>query len=240
MSDVLPNIDQLDPDGALRESADRVDGHTRAGFMRRAGAFVGAGAVAGMVPGGVAMAQGGLAQSDTAILNFALTLEYLEAAFYKEAVDNGSLSGETRTFAKVVADHESQHVAALKKVLGSDAVKRPSFGFKGTTSDQSLFQQTAITLEDTGVRAYLGQTPNIKSKTVLKSAASILPVEAWHAGWIREIVGRGSAPVPAPTAADTPATIPQTLAAVQATGFVQSMLPALPGAPLDGAPGVAG
>ena len=235
MSDLHPTLDELDRDGAVREAAEKVDGHTRAAFMRRTGAFLGAGVIAGVMPVSFASAQGA-SKSDVAILNYALTLEYLEAAFYKEAVDKGALSGETATFAKVVADHESQHVDALKEALGSAATKEPSFDFKGTTGAQGTFQQTAVLLEDTGVKAYLGQVGNIKSGEVLKSAGSILPVEAWHAGWIREIAGMS----PAPVAFEQGATIPTVLAAVQGTGFVTSMISAPPGAPLNGTPTVAG
>jgi hypothetical protein len=63
-----------------------------------------------------------------------------------------------------VHQHESAHVAARKKALGSSAVKRPSFDFGPTVMSQSPFTATAITLEDTGVQAYQGQAPFIKSR----------------------------------------------------------------------------
>jgi hypothetical protein len=234
MSDLYPTIDELDQDGALREAADKVDGHTRAAFMRRTGAFIGTGLVAGLMP--VSFASAAVAKSDVAILNYALTLEFLEAAFYKEAVAKGALSGETATFAKVVADHEAQHVAALKKALGSAATKSPSFNFKGTTGAQGTFQQTAIVLEDTGVSAYLGQVGNIKNKDILAAAGSILPVEAWHASWIREIAGQ----TPAPNAFEPAATMATVLTAVKGTGFVTSTIAAPAGAPVNGTPTTAG
>ena len=92
-----------------------------------------------------------MAASDVAILNFALTLEYLEAAFYAEAVSKGNFSGKVGTFARVVAKHEAAHVAFLKSALGSAAVKSPKFDFKGSNTDQAKFLATAQVLEDTGV-----------------------------------------------------------------------------------------
>ena len=79
------------------------------------GALAGSGAILAALPSLASAA----ATTDVDILNFALTLEYLESAFYGEAVMKGALSGETKTFAKVVAGHEAAHVAALKGALGS-------------------------------------------------------------------------------------------------------------------------
>jgi Ferritin-like domain len=108
------------------------------------------------VPVALSVAQGGgLPKSDGDILNYALTLECLEAAFYAEAVYKGALNGDAARFAQVVAQHEAAHVQALQKTLGDKAVKKPSFDFKGTTSDQAKFIETAITFEDTGVASPL-------------------------------------------------------------------------------------
>ncbi len=198
-----------------------VDANTRAGFLRKAGVGVG-----GIVAGGTLLgalpwvAFGAIPASDIAILNFALTLEYLEAEFYAQAVAKGNFSGETRSFASKVAAHEAAHVAFLKKTLGRKAGKKPKFNFKDTVTNGAKFQATANVLEDTGVAAYLGQVGDIKNKTVLKAAGSILPVEARHASWIREIRGRGGPPVPAPRAFEYARTKAQILAAVKATGFI--------------------
>lgn len=213
----LPSLEELDQDGAIREAADKVDGDTRASFLKKAG--VGAGAVVGssaffsVLP---SIASAGVSASDVAILNFALTLEYLEAAFYTEAVQKGKFSGAVGTFATVVQAHEAAHVAFLKGALGSKAVKSPTFDFKGTTTDEAKFKATAQVLEDTGVAAYLGQVGNIKSKKILGAAGSILPVEARHAGWIRDINGVSGAPA----AFQGAKTKNQILAAVKGTGFI--------------------
>jgi len=239
-SDLQPTLEELDTDGALREVAERA-GHTRAAFLRRTGAFVGGGLIVGGLPVAFSLAQGGTSKGDVAILNYALTLEYLEAAFYKKALDDGALDGQLQRFAQTVSDHEEAHVDALKKTLGNDAVKRPSFDFKGTTSSPGTFQSTAQTLEDTGVAAYQGQAANIKSDAVLKAAASILPIEARHAAWIRSIISEGSAsPSPAPDAFNPAQTMEQVLAAVGATGFITQTAGAAPASPVSGQPNVAG
>jgi rubrerythrin len=236
------SLDELDRDGALAEAVSRVGGHTRSSFLRRTAAFAGGGLVfAAAGPLSSAMAAGGVGKGDIDILNYALTLEYLESAFYNEAVSKGALSGETAIFAKTVAAHENAHVAALKKTLGSKAVKKPSFDFKGTTASQSLFQQTSKTLEDTGVEAYLGQAGNIKAKPVLAAAASILPVEARHAAWIANIIGKGSgSPSPAPDAFQPSATMASVLQTVQGTGFIAMAGSASAGDPMSGQPSMTG
>ena len=73
-------------------------------------------------------------------------------------------------------------------------MKTPKFDFKGTNTDMTKFMATAQVLEDTGVAAYLGQVGNIKSKKILGAAGSILPVEARHAGWIRDLNNVSGAP----------------------------------------------
>ena len=213
----LPDLEELDRDGAIREAADKVGGDTRASFLRKAGvgagAVLGSGAFFGALP---SLAGAGVAASDVAILNFALTLEYLEAAFYTEAVSKGRFSGEVGKFARIVRAHEAAHVSFLKGALGKAAVARPKFNFKGTTTDEAKFKQTAQVLEDTGVAAYLGQVGNIKSKKILGAAGSILPIEARHAGWIRDINH-----VPgAPKAFEGARSKAQILAAVKGTGFI--------------------
>jgi Ferritin-like domain len=221
----LPSLDELDRDGAIRETAETVDGDTRGAFLRKAGVGLGAvvagGAFAGSLPSLAGAA--GIPASDVAILNFALTLEYLEAAFYAEAVRNRKLSGETLRFARVVASHENAHVQFLKKVLGTKAVPRPRFDFKGTTADQAKFQATADVLENTGVHAYLGQVANIKAKPVLVGAGRILPVEARHAAWIRDIRFRGGTSVqttPAPAGFEDGFSKAKILQIVNSTGFI--------------------
>ena len=217
----LPPLEELDRDGAIQEAAEKVDPFTRASFLRKAGvgagAVVAAGGLAGALP---ALAEGAIPKSDVAILNFALTLEELEAAFYTEAVRKNRFQGKPRQFAQVVGRHERAHVAFLRGALGRAAVAKPKFDFKGTTENPTRFLATAKVLEETGVSAYLGQTPLIKNKQVLAAAGSILPVEARHAAWVRDILGGTGNNNPAPFAFDKPLSKAKVLAAVKGTGFI--------------------
>ena len=216
MSQLL-TLDEVDADGAIRETLDEVGGDTRAHFLAKAGMFgggmFGGAALLALTPG---VASAATAKSDVAILNFALTLEYLEAAFYTEAERMLDLSGELALFTKVVAAHERAHVRALKEVLGSKAVKKPKFNFRGTTESVSKYRATAQVLEDTGVKAYKGQAPRIKSDAILEAALAIHAVEARHASWIRDLNGNP----PAPNAFDPAASRSAVLAAVGETGFI--------------------
>lgn len=194
------NLEAVDVDGAIREGAEEVAGDTRMSFLRK-GALAGGAALSGgailsaLIPD-VALAAGGrppakFGKGDVGILNFALTLEYLERAFYNEATDSGAITDpQTATFLGVTTHDERKHVAFLKKALGRLAVKEPKFNFHGATSDQSTFQQVAYVLENTGVHAYLGQAPNIQSGKVLLAAASIVTIEARHSGAIGSIIGK--------------------------------------------------
>ena len=222
----LPQLQELDCDGAIREAADAVARGSRGDFLRRTaiagGAFAGAGALVAALP---SVASAAISGRDRSILNFALTLEYLESTFYNEALKAGALTGPTLAFAKVVAVHEATHVKTLKKVLGGAAVAKPKFNFHGATSNQATFQQTAIALEDTGVSAYKGQAPRIQEVAYLKAALSIHSVEAHHASWIRYIAGVR----PAPVAFDKPLTMKQVLAIVASTHFIVAKQPSFTG-----------
>ena len=147
-----------------------------------------AGAVYGMTMVGpyvrAAFAKSG--GSDVEIVNFALTLEYLEAAFYEEAKKRARPSGDLKALVNLIASDERQHVEALKatvKKLGGKPAMEPEFDFP--YSGTGGFLELAQTLEDTGVSAYNGAAPSIKSKEVLAAAGSIVQVEARHAAAIR-------------------------------------------------------
>jgi hypothetical protein len=162
-----------------------VHGVTRGAFITRgalaAAAVYGAGAVTPFVS--QAVAQGG---GDVDILNFALTLEYLEAAFYADAQKKVKLSGGIRKIAKEFGDAERQHVTALTEAIkgaGGTPVKAPKVAFP--LSDEKSFLKLAQVLEDTGVSAYNGAAPLIQSAAVLGAAGSIVQIEARHAAVIR-------------------------------------------------------
>jgi hypothetical protein len=215
MSDLL-RLEDMDVDGAIREAAAEA-GDTRMDFFKKAavggGSLLAGGALMGGIPA-IAMGAKRSKANDGKILKFALTLEYLEAAFYAEAVKNNALTGDVLAAAKLVSKHETTHVKTLKGLV---SVKKPKFDFGDTTSDQAKFVATAQALEDTGVAAYSGQAPNILQRGVLAAATSILTVEARHASRFRTLNGASFAPV----AFDKPKTKKQILAAVAKTGFIQ-------------------
>ena len=173
-----------------------------------AGAVYGALAVGPFVRKALAMNEGG----DVEILNFALTLEYLEAKFYEEAKSRAKASGELKNLIDLLAKDEQQHVEALEgtiKKLGGKPVAEPKFDF--AYSGTSGFLKLAQTFEDTGVSAYNGAAPMIKSKEVLTAAGSIVQVEARHAAAIRLQNGAE----PSPQAFDPPLDEAQVLKAVE-------------------------
>jgi Ferritin-like domain len=227
------NVDQIDADGAIREAADAVSGDTRLSFLKKAG-VAGAGVVSGgailsaLAPSAFAAGTGrppaSFGKGDIGILNYALTLEYLEAAFYNGATAaNLPLSAQTGAFLKRVTADENTHVAFLKKHLGSKAAKTPKFNFGGANTSVSTFMATAQVLENTGVHAYSGQALNIKTPAYVAAALSILTVEARHASVIG-LLNEGASPTGkeiSPNGAfDTPLTASAVLAAVKKTGFI--------------------
>ncbi|HEX5926182.1 MAG TPA: ferritin-like domain-containing protein [Baekduia sp.] len=221
------SVVEFDGDEAVAEAMAGLDeaGQTRGALFRRAGAAAGGLGVAMALLGGGDVAgarQGGSKKNDVKILNFALTLEYLEAAFYAEALARGGFSGSVLNFAQVVAGHEATHVATLKGVLGAKAVASPSFDFKGTTRKWSTFLRTSKVLEDTGVAAYQGQAPLIHQNAVLGPAGAILAVEARHAAWVRDLLYAGKSVKPAPESFSTPMSMSEVLSAVKKTGFIKS------------------
>jgi hypothetical protein len=172
-----------------------IHGITRGSFILRgalaAGAVYGTSAVAPFVSQALAETGGG----DAEILNFALTLEYLEADFYEVKGKQVGLSGQAKAYAKEFGAEEAEHVTALiaaVKSLGGTPVKKPTFAFPVT--NQRSFLALASTLENTGVGAYNGAGPQIKSKQVLASAGSIVQIEARHAAAINLLIGKSPTP----------------------------------------------
>ncbi len=171
-----------------------VQGISRQSFIMRgavaAGAVYGLGAVGPFVREAIAQEGGG----DVDILNFALTLEYLEATFYNQALRRvGNLSGDVKSLATEIRDNEVEHVAALAKTiksLGGMPVKAPGVDFGDAFASQKSFLKLAQTFEDTGVSAYNGAAPAIESVEVLAAAGSIVQVEARHAAAIRSLNGQ--------------------------------------------------
>ena len=220
------SLELVDAESAKQHALDGNHTSTRSELFKKAvlggGTFVAGGVLIGGLPK-VALAAPS-ARQDVAILNFALTLEYLEAEFYTRAVANGILEGELLNFATVVRDHEVAHVEFLQGALGDAAVAKPTFDFGEAVTDVETFTLTAVVLEDTGVLAYNGQGPRLRRRT-LPAAASVVSVEARHAAWIRRIAfgpdyeARPES-FPAPVAFDGAASMRAILRVVESTGFI--------------------
>ncbi|HVL30632.1 MAG TPA: ferritin-like domain-containing protein [Solirubrobacteraceae bacterium] len=176
-----------------------VHGITREAFLLRATLAAGAayGAMSATPYISRALAQDG--NGDVDVLNYALTLEHLEADFYTMAVKQvRGLGGEEKKLAQKLRDDENAHVDALTatiKDLGGKPAAKPTFDFGGAFADRATFLKTANTLEDTGVSAYNGAAPQISSVEVLAAAGGIVQVEARHAGLIRLVRNRPPAPL---------------------------------------------
>jgi rubrerythrin len=156
------------------------------------------------------------AKQDAEILNFALTMEYVQSGFYAEALSRGSLKGELREYARRVGRQEQEHVEFIKGALGKAAGKKPELDFGEDTADPQAFTDAAFKLEDLGVAAYNAQAPNL-TKATLAAAATIVSVEARHAAWIRAIAGRN----PAPDAAEPTASAKRVVATLNGSGYLQ-------------------
>jgi hypothetical protein len=172
-----------------------IHGTTRAGFILRgalaAGAAYGATAVGPYVAG----AFGASGASDADILNFALTLEYLEADFYQQKGASVGLRGEAKSLASMFGDQEAAHVATLTqavKAAGATPAKKPTFAFP--VNDQASFLNLAYTLENVGVGAYNGAGPSLSDPKLLAAAGSIVQVEARHAAAIALLVNKSITP----------------------------------------------
>jgi hypothetical protein len=204
-------LDQVDQDGAIREALDAVD--SRASFLGKA--FIGSAAflTALATP---ARSEAAVSPSDAAILNFALTLEYLQAAFYTETQRAGAVRAELARVPRQLGAVERAHVQALRDVLGRTAVKRPAFNFRGVTEDQTKFLRTAVAFEDLGAAAYKGQATRVDSPALLAAAVAIHAVEARHAAWMRYLSGF----TPAGTAFDQPKREGEVRAIVASTRFI--------------------
>ena len=151
---------------------------------------------------------------DLDILNYALTLEYLESAFYETAITELKPSGDLGDLVDLIAKDEKAHVDGLTAAisdLGGMPVKAPGVDFGNAFASEDAFLELAQTFEDTGVSAYDGAGPDLESKELLATAGSIVQVEARHAAAIR--LQRGESP--APEAFDPSLTMSEVLAAVK-------------------------
>lgn len=200
LHNVITEIEKVDP-----EVYDRLDGRRDAikkfsGFATKAAMLA--------IPFGLGSmfkkAYGQGTNNIVSVLNFALTLEYLEAEFYTRAVATPGLipAGVPTTTFTLIRDHENAHVAFLRTAIqgaGGQPVAKPNFDFTGGNGSMAGPYATVFTnydtllavsqaFEDTGVRAYKGQAAALMSSNeVLTAALRIHSVEARHAAAIRRI-----------------------------------------------------
>ncbi|MDQ4063620.1 MAG: ferritin-like domain-containing protein [Actinomycetota bacterium] len=136
---------------------------------------------------------GGTQEGDAGILNFALTLEFLERDFYAMAVDRGVLSGPALGVVIMLRDTEQAHVDFLTTALqgaGATPAPKPEFTFPPESlASQAGVLQLASVLEPTGVGAYLGAGPMIQNPDFLEAAGTIAGVEGDHVVAIRNLLG---------------------------------------------------
>jgi len=134
-------------------------------------------------------------KGDLGILNYALTLEYLETAFYADVVKSGLFKGADLETIKKFGEEEAEHVSALTaavKQMGGKPAPEPKTEFPLKSAKSVL--ELAGTVENLGAAAYLGQAANIKSPDVLASALAIHSVEGRHAAALNTLLGTSITP----------------------------------------------
>lgn len=193
--DMLSDKDQLSKAGSRRDSFDQ--------FKK-----LGKGVALASIPFGLAatssksraatskMAGFKAMASNTDVLNFALTLEYLERSYYRQGLDSGIIPSADQTVFATISKHEDAHVDFLLAALGDAAVEEPTFDFSGAPgglnldpfNDYPTFLALAQGFEDTGVRAYKGQAGALANDNdLLQYALQIHSVEARHAAQVRRM-----------------------------------------------------
>lgn len=139
-----------------------------------------------------AFAQGADFGDDVEVLNYALTLEYLESEFYRQGNVAGLLSGTEAQYLKTIGADENAHVAAITDTInkvGGTPVEAPGVDFADAFSNRASFLKTSHTFENLGVQAYLGAAGFIKEPAILQAAAGIFGVEARHAAVVGNLLG---------------------------------------------------
>jgi hypothetical protein len=204
----------VDRDEALTEVIAELCGATRAGFLRTA-ALGSATMLAALSSPSVAAAR----VTDLGILNFGLRFERLQATFYTQAEELGTIarmSHAKQRWAETLGAHERAHVKILKSVLGSKAGPAPFFDFGSDNETDAAFTRTAVAMEDLTVALLTGVTPQIHDRRLTAALFGLLTVEARHAAWARHIAGA----TPAPEDFDRARTLDSVRGAVARTRFI--------------------
>jgi hypothetical protein len=184
-------LDSIDPDLGARIASRR---DLFSGARLRFGALATA-PVLLAAASGAAFGQG-LPRQVADVLNFALTLEYLEDEFYRTGLSQGVVPGEFQTVFRQIGKHETAHVGVLRGALGGAAVAKPEFDFTAGGKYADIFSNfrtfalVSQTFEDLGVAAYKGQAPALAGGgALLTTALQIHSVEARHAAEVRLVRG---------------------------------------------------
>ncbi len=195
----MPDEQLFGGEPVIRFSAER----DRRTFLRWA-AIIGAGGTLSLAArDGFGSAQGG--SGDVDILNYILTLEYLEADFYNRGLDANVLSGRDLELIEPIAAHEKQHVALISSTiqdLGADPIEKPQLHYpSGTFSGRDKFLRTGHRIETLQVKAYYGQVTYVKGSKLLGAAASIAGTESRHVAILADLTGVNPFPAPLEAAA---------------------------------------
>jgi hypothetical protein len=166
----------------------------RRDLIRGAATVIPASVALHMLGAKMAFAQEGDFDGPIDVLNYALTLEYLEAEFYRQGNAADLLEGKAADYLQTVQTDEEAHVMTIMDTiasLGGDAVPAPEVDFGESFASGDSFLETAYTFENLGVQAYLGAAPSLyEEKELLSAAASIFGVEARHAAIIGQLQGK--------------------------------------------------
>jgi hypothetical protein len=130
--------------------------------------------------------------NDVEVLNYALTLEYLEAEFYRQGNAANLVSGKEKQYLMQIGADEASHVATLTATvqkLGGTPVGAPAVDFGKAFETRKSYLTTAHIFENKGVGAYLGAAGFVKDKMILQAAAGIFGVEARHAAVVGNLLG---------------------------------------------------
>lgn len=204
----------IDRDEVLLEPFEALHGSTRAGFLRSA-ALGGAAMLGALATPADAMAE----VSDVEILQFGLRFERLQATFYTQAEELGTIGrmvDAKRRWARTLGAHERAHVKIIKQVLGENVEPRPFFAFGDAVESGDAFTRTAVAMEDLTVALLAGVTPAVRNRQLTAALFGLLTVEARHAAWARNIVGAN----PAPDAMDKARSLASVRRAVARTRFI--------------------
>jgi hypothetical protein len=207
-------LEAVDRDGALVEAVAELYGTRRATFLRSA--VLGSAAMLSTL---VAPSEAAARIGDVAILNFGLRFERLQATFYTQADELGTIAAMSvakRQWARTLGAHERAHVRILKKVLGAKAGPRPSFDFGEDNETDAAFTRTAVAMEDLTVALLTGILPQVADRGLTAALLGLLTVEARHAAWARNIVGAS----PAPAAFDEGRTLQSVNGALARTHYI--------------------